>query len=221
MFQPSTINFLKKLAKNNNKPWFDEHRNEYLVAKTDFQNFVSVLIKKTAAFDDDVKELQVKDCVFRINRDIRFSKNKTPYKTNMGASINRGGKKSIYAGYYFHLESSGKSFVGGGLWMPESPNLRKIRQEIDYNLMEFESIVENKSFVSQYKHLESSPDVKLNNLPRGYEKDNPAAEYLKFKSLIATKYLTDEEITGNKLAEKSIKAFKALTPIIKFLNGAL
>jgi uncharacterized protein (TIGR02453 family) len=221
MLQLSTLQFLKSLSKNNNKVWLDAHRNQYMDAKSDFENFVSILIKKTAQFDSNVKELQVKDCVFRLNRDIRFSKNKTPYKINMGASINRGGKKSIYAGYYFHVEPGGKSFVGGGLWMPMSGELKKIRQEIDYCFDEFKSIVEGKSFVSEYKELESTPDVKLNNLPRGYDKENPAGEYLKFKSLIATKYLSDADLTNNKLTEKAIKAFKALMQLVKFINKAL
>ncbi len=221
MLQSSTVQFLKSLSKNNNKVWFDAHRDEYIQAKSDFGNFVAMLIKKTAQFDNDIKDLQVKECVFRINRDIRFSKNKTPYKTNMGASINREGKKSVYAGYYFHAEPGGKSFAGGGIWMPMTPELKKIRQEIDYGFDEFKSIIENKIFVSEYKQLESSPDVKLNNLPRGYDKDNPAGVYLKFKSLIATKYLSDEELTSNKLTDKIIKAFKALTPLVKFINKAL
>lgn len=221
MLQSSTVQFLKTLSKNNNKVWFDAHRDLYLDAKKDFENFVSILIKKTATFDSDVKELQVKECVFRINRDIRFSKNKTPYKTNMGASFDRGGKKSIYAGYYFHAEPGGKSFAGGGIWMPMAPELKKIRQEIDYSFDEFKSVVENKNFISEHKELENTPDVKLNNLPRGYDKENPAGEYLKFKSLIAIKYLPDEDLTSNKLADKTIKAFKALTPLVKFINKAL
>lgn len=221
MLQPSTLKFLKSVSKNNNKPWFDEHRNEYLDAKADFGNFVAILIKKTAQFDSDIKDLQIKDCVFRINRDIRFSKNKTPYKTNMGASFDKGGKKSIYAGYYFHAEPGGKSFAGGGIWMPMAPELKKIRQEIDYNLDEFKCIIEAKSFISEYKELENSADLKLSNLPRGYDKENPAGEYLKFKSLVAIKYLSDEDITGNKLTEKVIKAFKTLMPMVKFINKAI
>ena len=170
MLQSSTVQFLKSLSKNNNKLWLDAHRNQYMEARKDFENFVADLIKKTAQFDSDIKELQVKDCVFRLNRDIRFSKDKTPYKINMGASINRGGKKSIYAGYYFHLEPGGKSFAGGGLWMPMTGELKKIRQEIDYCFNEFKRIVEDKSFVTEYKELENTPGVKLNNLPRGYER---------------------------------------------------
>ncbi len=221
MVQTSTLQFLKSLAKNNNKVWLDAHRTDYIEAKADFENFVAVLIKKTAAFDSDVKELQVKDCVFRLNRDIRFSKNKTPYKTNMGASINRGGKKSVYAGYYFHIEPGGKSFAGGGLWMPMAPELKKIRQEIDYNLDEFKSIVNAKTFLSEYKQLENSADLKLSNLPRGYDKENPAGEYLKFKSLVATKYLSDDDVTSNKITEKTIRAFKTLMPLVKFINKAI
>jgi len=221
MLQSSTIQFLKTLSKNNNKVWFDAHRDLYIDAKKDFENFVSTIIKKTATFDSDVKDLVVKDCVFRINRDIRFSKNKTPYKTNMGASFDRGGKKSIYAGYYFHAEPGGKSFIGGGIWMPMAPELKKIRQEIDYCFEEFKSIIENKNFVSEYKELESTPDVKLNNLPRGYDKENPAGEFLKFKSVLALKYIADEDLTSKKLTDKTIKAFKALMPLVKFINKAL
>lgn len=221
MLQPSTLKFLKSLARNNNKVWFDAHRDDYAAAKLDFGNFVAGLIKATAKFDDDVKDLQVKDCIFRINRDIRFSKNKTPYKTNMGASLDRGSKKSIYAGYYFHTEPGGKSFAGGGIWMPMAPELKKIRQEIDYGLDEFKGIIQRKSFISEYKQLDNSPDLKLSNLPRGYDKENPAGEYLKYKSLIALKHLSDEDLTSKSLEAKAIKAFKALTPLIKFINKAL
>ena len=221
MLQPSTLKFVKSLSKNNNKAWFDAHREDYAAAKLDFGNFVSGLIKATAKFDPDVTDLQVKDCVFRINRDIRFSKNKTPYKTNMGASLDRGGKKSIYAGYYFHTEPGGKSFAGGGIWMPMAPELKKIRQEIDYGLDEFKGILQHKSFISEYKQLDNSPDLRLSNLPRGYDKENPAGEYLKYKSLIALKPLTDEDLTSKTLEAKTIKAFKALMPLVKFINKAL
>ncbi len=139
----------------------------------------------------------------------------------MGASFDRGGKKSIYAGYYFHAEPGDKSFVGGGIWMPMAPELKKIRQEIDYGFDEFKSIIEAKSFKSEYKKLESTPDLKLNNLPRGYDRENPAAEYLKFKSVLAIKNIPDEDLTSNKLTDKTIKAFKALMPLVKFINKAL
>lgn len=220
MFATSTIKFLKDLARNNNKPWMDDHRTVYLAAKEDFESFVSSLIKKTGPLNKDIGGLEVKNCVFRINRDIRFSKNKAPYKTNMGASLDRGGKKSIYAGYYFHLEP-GKSFAGGGIWMPMAPELKKIRQEIDYSFDEFQKILSNKMFKAQYGQLDDSSELKLTNLPRGYEKDNPAAEYLKLKSILALRSIPDADLTKPTLLTQTIKAFEALTPLLHFMNRSL
>src|SRR5690242_20492625 len=118
MLQPNTLKFLKDLQKNNNKPWFDAHRKEYDAAKSDFAGFVQKLIDTQAKKDPSIKNLVAKDCMFRINRDVRFSKDKSPYKNNFGASINKGGKQSISSGgYYFHLQP-GQAFTGGGLWMP-------------------------------------------------------------------------------------------------------
>lgn len=221
MLQPSTLHFLKSLAKNNNKPWFDAHREQYIDAKRDFERFVFTVIIETAKFDPDIKDLQPKDCMFRINRDIRFTKDKTPYKKNIAASFDREGKKSIYAGYYFHAEPGNKSFIAGGIWMPRAPELKKIRQEIDYEFDEFKSIINNKTFISEYKALESTADLKLNNVPRGYDKENPAAEYLKLKSFIASKPLMDEEVISSNLIPKTVKAFKAIMPLIKFINKSL
>ncbi|MEO7802202.1 MAG: DUF2461 domain-containing protein [Ginsengibacter sp.] len=221
MLQVSSIDFLKALSKNNNKPWFDAHRKDYDSAKADFENFVGLLLKKSASFDKDLSELEIKQCTFRINRDIRFSKDKTPYKNNMGASLNRGGKKSVFAGYYFHLEPGGKSFAGGGLWMPEAETLKKIRQEVDYNLDEFKTIIENKAFKKAYQALENTKETSLSSAPRGYEKDNPAFEWLKLKSFIATKPLPDKDIVAKDLEQNVIETFKALKPLLDFLNRAI
>ncbi len=180
------IPYLKKLKKNNNKVWFDEHKPELEIAKKEFLEFVKVFLAELKKFDKEIADLEPEKTIFRIYRDVRFSKDKTPYKTNLGASFNRGGKKSVFAGYYFHLEP-GKSFTGGGLWMPMTQELKKIRQEIDYCFKEFQDILDNRDFKMHYKVLENSTDVNLTNLPRGYEKDNPAAEFLKLKSYLATK----------------------------------
>ena len=221
MFHSSTISFLKELKKNNNKPWFDNHKAKYLSAKLDFENFVQEIITTISSFDDDIKELQVKNCTFRINRDIRFSKDKTPYKTNMGASFNRGGKKSIFAGYYFHLEPGGKSFVGGGLWMPEAIALKKLRQEIDYCFPEFKKIITSPSFIKQYHGLEMNDGQMLVNVPKGYDKKNPAASFLKLKSFVATKNISDTLLTSHGLAKETEQAFKALMPLVKFMNRSM
>lgn len=221
MLQSSTTAFLTLLKKNNNKPWFDKNREKYTSAKNNFEEFVKSLIKLTSAFDDDIKLLEVKNCTFRINRDIRFSKDKTPYKTNMGASFNRGGKKSVYAGYYFHLEPGGKSFAGGGLWMPGPQELQKVRQEIDYCFPEFKKILNNTSFRRHYPGLEMNKSEMLVNIPRGYDKNNPAGDFLKLKSFVATKNIPDSYLNLTSLPKEVAQAFKALMPLVKFMNRAL
>lgn len=221
MIQHKTLQFLTQLRRHNNKAWFDEHRDQYEDAKSDMEKFIQTVIDKHGLKDPDILGLTAKKCMFRINRDVRFSKNKQPYKTNFGASIDRGGKKSGFAGYYFHLEP-GKSFMGGGIWMPEPSSVKNIRQEIDYNLPEFEAILKNNKFKQVYGGLYTGDEgLKLVNVPRGFEKDNPAAEYLKFKSWLAIANLTNDEITGKNLIRKTTQAFEVLQPMIKFLNRAL
>jgi uncharacterized protein (TIGR02453 family) len=220
MLHTSTLTFLKDLKKNNDKSWFDNHRTRYEDAKQDFENFINTILEKHSKKDDDLKELTAKKCMFRINRDIRFSKNKSPYKTNFGASMDRGGKKSIFSGYYFHCEP-GKSFIGGGLWMPMPPEMKKVRQEIDYCYDEFSQIIHSRKFKSTYSDLYTGEDIKLAKVPQGFEKDNPAAEYLKLKSWLAMKEITDAELTSKHLVKKTTEAFEVLQPMIKFLNRAL
>ena len=220
MLQSSTLTFLKSLKKNNNKAWFEGHRSEFESAKNDFEIFIQTILHEHAKKDTDLGVLKVKDCLFRINRDVRFAKDKSPYKTNMGASMNRGGKKSIFAGYYFHCEP-GKSFAGGGLWMPMAPEVKKIRQEIDYCLGEFKTIVESKKFKSVYGELNKSEEFSLVNIPKGYEKDNPAAEYLKLKSWVATRPLSDADLLSKDLSKKVLDSFQTLQPLVEFINRAV
>lgn len=220
MLQASTIKFLKELKKNNNKEWFEVNRKQYEAAKIDFASFVENIIEKYGKKDESIVALKAKDCMFRINRDIRFSKDKSPYKTNMGASINRGGKQGIFGGYYFHLEP-GNSFAGGGIWMPTPENLKKIRQEIDYCFEEFKQVVSNRKFVSVYNDLERGSDISLSRAPKGYEEDNPAIGYLKLKSFIATTPVPDAELTDKNLLKKVTHAFEALQPMVRFINKAV
>ena len=220
MLQSSTLKFVRDLKKNNNKPWFDAHRKEYDSSKSDFATFIQAVIDKHAKSDSTIKSVQAKDCMFRINRDVRFSKDKSPYKTNMGAYISRGGKKSIFGGYYFHCEP-GQSFVGGGLWMPMPPELNKVRQEIDYNFSEFKKIINSKKFQSIYKDLSRDPEYVLSRVPKGYEPDNPAAEYLKMKSFVSMTALKDSDLTSKGLVKQTTAAFEALQPMIEFVNESL
>jgi len=220
MLQSSTLTFIKKLTKNNNKPWFEENRHLFNEAKDNFENLVKNIITAFGKIDPDIAPLEAKNCVFRQYRDIRFSQDKTPYKQHMGASFDRGGKKSGFAGYYLHIEPGNKSMAGGGIWMPEAEQLKKIRQEIDYNQEEFYGILNQNDFKKIYGDLEQG-EFKLSREPKGYEKDNPAIEYLKLKSLVATQTLTDNDLVSKDVLQKILSAFTALMPLIKFINRSL
>ncbi len=220
MLQASTIKFLKDLKKNNTKEWFDKNRKTYEAAKEDFAQLVDTVIQQFGKKDTSIATLTAKDCMFRINRDVRFSKDKSPYKTNMGASFSKGGKKVIAAGYYFHCEP-GQAFVGGGLWMPDADVVKKVRQEIDYSFDEFSKIIKNKKFVAQYKGLEISDETSLTREPKGYEKDNPAIQFIKLKSWLAMTSLTDADLIDKNLTKKIVTSFEALQPLIEFLNRGI
>ncbi|MCO6496611.1 MAG: DUF2461 domain-containing protein [Chitinophagaceae bacterium] len=219
MLQPSTVRFLSQLKRNNNKPWFDAHREQYLAAKEDFDNLVQEIINEYGKVDPEIGALQVKDCVFRIYRDIRFSKDKTPYKTHFAAGFNRGGKRVHFPGFYFHVQPGGLTYCGGGIWHPDNEELKKVRQEIDYNLEEFEAILNEKKFKKLFGPLEE--DDKLTRAPKGYEEDNPAIEYLKLKSFITGVAFDDEALTHKGLVTKVVNTFKTMKPFIDFLSRAL
>lgn len=218
MITLSTLKFLKDLKKSNNKEWFDANRNRYELAKTEYFLFVEEVLEQMKKVDASLSELQAKQCVFRINRDVRFSKNKEPYKTNFGASFSKGGKKVQCAGYYFHLEP-GATFIGGGFWMPMAPELKKIRMEIDYNLDEFNAILNNKVFKKQFSMLDQ--EEKLSRPPQGYEADNPALELLKLKSHVVMASVTDAALQEKNLASVVVSHFKTMMPLIHFLNRAI
>ena len=220
MLQPSTLKFLKDLKKNNNKPWFDTNRKKYEDAKKDFEEFIKKLLDKLSSIDESIKGLEPKNCIFRINRDVRFSKDKSPYKSNFGASMNRGGKKSIFGGYYFHC-SPGEAFAGGGIWMPMAPETKKIRQEIDYNWDEFKKIISSKKFKSVYGDLYAGEDISLSKPPAGYSKDHPGAAYLKLKSWLAMRNFSDSDLVSKDLLKKTIDAYNTLNPLVLFLNQAV
>lgn len=221
MLQSSTLKFLKDLKKNNTKEWFEKNRKSYEAAKEDFASLINTVITQFGKKEEGISSLTAKECLFRINRDVRFSKNKAPYKSNMGASIIIGGKKSNLAGYYFHFEPGGKSFVGGGRYMVEPDMMKKIRQEIDYSWDEFKKIIKNKKFIACYGDLEKGEGWSLSREPKGYEKDNPAIEYIKLKSWVATAQITDADLTDKNIVKKITTAFETLQPLIIFLNRAL
>jgi uncharacterized protein (TIGR02453 family) len=214
MIQKSTLDFLKKLKKNNNREWFAKNKSLYENAKNDFEVFVFELINDTAEFDDNISGLEPKDCTFRIYKDVRFSKDKTPYKTALGASINKGGRKSEYPGYYFHL-SPGGCFLAGGNYNPMPDKLRAIRNKIFENTKAFEKIVKNKDFVKLFKSVRGG---KLKTTPKGFPKEHPSSEYLKFKSFIVYHEVKDEKVLSKNMIDYSVRVFKQMKAFIDFLS---
>ena len=219
MLQGATIKFLKDLKKNNNKPWFEKNKTAYLAAKEDIDQFTQQVIDGLGKIDADIAPLTPKDCLFRIYRDVRFSKDKTPYKTNMGASFNKGGKKVPTAGYYFHCEP-GQNMAGGGLWMPQSPELNKVRQEIDYSFDEWKKIITHRNFKKIFPEGVEGIDI-LARPPKGYEAENPAIEFLKMKSFIVSRSFTDAELQSKSLLKEVLKTFETMKPFIGFINRSM
>lgn len=221
MLHPKTLQFLTKLKKNNSREWFNAHRADYETAKENFTELVNEILAQAGKFDQDIAVLTYKDCIFRINRDVRFSKNKDPYKTNMAAYFVKGGKKSWLAGYYFHCEPGGKSFIGGGLYGGEPDQIKKVRQEIDYNWEDFKAILNNKTFKKTFGDLSRQEGMSLVREPKGYEKDNPAIDYIKLKNFIVSVPVSDEELTTPQLAKKILTCFATMQPLLHFLNRAM
>ncbi len=211
---PEVFGFLKKLNKNNNREWFTENKNLYTESQHNVIVFLEDLLKEMSEFDEELAKIDAKKSLFRIYRDTRFSKDKIPYKTNFGASLGMG-KGSQKGGYYLHLEP-GKSFIAGGIYMPESSVLKELRKEISLYGNEFLAIVNNKDFKKHFPELDQ--DDKLKKIPQGFEKEDPMAEYLKLKNFIVVYYLKDEEILEKDAAKNLTKIFKLMKPLNDFLN---
>jgi uncharacterized protein (TIGR02453 family) len=211
--------FLKKLSKNNNRDWFEKNKGEYLEAKEQFEEFVTALLATMAKFDSRLLGLNPKKLAFRIYRDVRFSKDKRPYKTNMGATFSPGGKLMNKPGYYLHIEPGNKSFVAGGLYMPATEDVAKVRQEIDYNGKKLEAIFKNPDFKKYYKGFDVFDQLK--KAPKGYAPDHKYIEWLKMKSFIVTHYFKDTDVLGKNFLKDTTVAFKAMKSFNDFLDEAI
>ncbi|MFC3158795.1 TIGR02453 family protein [Chryseobacterium arachidis] len=211
---PKVFDFLKEITENNTREWFTEHKNLYLESQENVILFLEDLIKEMSEFDQQLGKIEAKKALFRIYRDTRFSKDKTPYKTNFGASLGMG-KGSQKGGYYLHLEP-GKSFIAGGIYMPESSVLKEVRKEISLYGEDFIKIINSKDFKKYFPELDQ--DDKLKKIPQGFEKEDPMAEYLKLKSFIVVYNLKDEEILDKHAVQKLTKIFKLMKPFNDFLN---
>lgn len=212
---PKVFDFLRQLTENNNREWFTENKNLYTESQENIVLFLEDLIKEMSEFDPELGKIDAKKSLFRIYRDTRFSKDKTPYKTNFGASLGMG-KGSQKGGYYLHLEP-GKSFIAGGIYMPESSVLKTLRKEVSLYGQEFLNILNDKEFKKYFPELDQ--DDKLKKVPQGFEKEDPMAEYLKLKSFIVVYNLSDKEIQDKNASKNLAKIFKVMKPLNDFLNA--
>lgn len=211
------LGFLDELAQNNNKAWFDANRARYDEARGLFEEFVQLLIAEIDRFDT-LGAVSARDCIFRINRDVRFSKDKSPYKTNMGALIGPGGRKSGRQSYYIHIAPHNQSFIGGGLHMPTPEQLTKFRQAIDRDARPFKKIVNAREFVQRFGALDGD---KLTTAPKGYARDHPDIEYLKLKEIVAGQRISDKDLLSPGILTELGKATKTLKPFLRYLDSVL
>lgn len=212
--------FLTKLGKNNDKGWFEDHRDEYEAAHHEFEQLTTAIIQETAKFDASVEAYNPKKAMLRIHRDMRFSKDKPPYHTAFRLSLNPVGKQAIAASYYLNYEP-GNIFVGGGLVGAPTGAIKKVRQEIDHNWREFYAMLTQNDFKSLFGDLQKTEELSLKRPPKGYGEDNPAIDYLKLNSFIARRWLTDDEGSSKNLETEISHSFKAAKPFLDFINRNL
>ncbi|MEP6849971.1 MAG: DUF2461 domain-containing protein [Acidobacteriota bacterium] len=218
MLRTETLTFLKKLDKNNDREWFNVHKDQFIAAKENIAALTGNLIGQISKFDPEISGTLAEDCVFRIYRDVRFSKNKNPYKNNLGAYIAPGGRKSNLPGYYFHIQP-GHCFIAAGLHMPESADLLKVRKAIDAQPKEFLKIVNAKGFKDRFGEPHGE---KLKLMPKGFPADHPLIEFLKMKSMTASReYKNDNIVLGQDYPKVLAADAKAIFPFITFLRQAL
>ena len=214
MIAESTFAFLRKLEANNTREWFQENRGEYDAAKDNFVQFADAVFDEVKAFEPRFYDTKIKDCIFRIYRDVRFAKDKRPYKTNLSAAFGEGGKSSGKIDYYLHLQND-ETFVGGGMWQPTAENLGKFRQEIDYAPEKLKEIIENPVFKNAFPLIHGE---KLKRTPKGYSEDHPDIDLLRYKEMFFWKKFSNEEVKSPHFKTQIVQHIKILKPFVDYLN---
>ncbi len=220
MLSNDSLQFLDDLKANNNRDWFIANKKRYDTFKKDYHQLVADFLDIMKPLDASLEMLEIKHCTFRINRDIRFSKDKSPYKSHIGVWLSSGNKSNNRAGYYVHIER-GASFIAGGFYAPESEDLKKVRKEIAFFHEDLEAILENKTFKKEFGTFNRTEKSTLKNPPKGYDKDHPAIELLKLKSFELLQKFDIEEITQKDFVSKMSKKLILLKPLNEFMNRAL
>jgi uncharacterized protein (TIGR02453 family) len=213
----TTLDFLRGLRDNNSKAWFDANRAQYDLARGVFTDLVMDVISKFGEVED-LAGVEPKDCIYRINRDVRFSPDKSPYKTMMSALIGKGGRKAESGWYYLHIEPDDHSFVAGGIHMPNSEQLAKIRIVIGKDSKKLKKILEDKTFTKLFGKLEGES---LKKAPQGYSPDHPDIELLKLKEWTVSHPLTDAQIVDSGLIDQVVDLFSAMKPFVRYMNDIL
>ncbi len=211
------LDFLKDLAGNNNREWMNENKISYLKARNIFEEFVQTIIDRLAETEPELRGLLPKECIFRLYRDIRFSKDKTPYKTNFGAVIKPGGRRTPSASFYIHVEP-GNSLLAGGMYKPSPEILKAIRQEIDYQPHEFRSILNDPPFRSRFGVLQGE---KLKRAPKDYLPGDPNIDLLKYKDYLVMEKISDKKLLKKDFPDLAAETYYLLKPFNQFLNRAL
>jgi uncharacterized protein (TIGR02453 family) len=220
MLSKDSLLFLEDLKANNNRDWFLENKKRYDIFKKDYHQLVSDFLDAMKPLDPALEMLEVKNCTFRINRDIRFSKDKSPYKDHLGVWLSSGAKGANRSGYYVHIEK-GASFIAGGFYCPEAEDLKKVRKEIAFFYEDLEEILNNTDFKKEFGDFDRNEKNLLKNPPRGYEKEHPAIELLKLKSFETSQKFDIEEVTKADFVAKMSKKLILLKPLNEFINRAL
>lgn len=211
------LQFLQLLKENNNKEWFEANREYFHQLRNYFSELVDQLIEKISHFDPKISDVSSKTAMFRINRDVRFSSDKSPYKTNFGAYIAQGGRKSISAGYYIHFEHD-EVFLAGGIYKPNPAVLSRIRWAIYENIEEFLNIVQNKDFVSLFGEVSGD---KLQKTPKEFDKNFKYKDFLKFKDFNVIHYLQINDVLKPNFVDYCSNIFQKMLPFNQFLNKSI
>ena len=217
MIAQSTFDFLSDLKKNNRREWYHANKDRFKDAQQNFIDFVAMLLFRISEFDSEMIGTEPKDCLFRIYRDTRFSKDKTPYKTWFGASMNPGGRKRMGAGYYIHV-GPGDCYLAGGVWHPDKDTLSAIREYIVGWPNQFESIVNDKGFKGVFDELGGD---RLKVAPKGYPKDHPQIEWLRYKDFIVSKKIPNRDFQSDQILDISHDVYHQMADFITYLRKAI